>query len=122
MRKVLLVCLDNLGDLIFTSALAEALRQDPDVELSLLCKDYTARVGHLLPGVQQVYAADPFWDKSPGRAKGSARIFFRKLRTIRKKKFDQALIPSTCWRTPWFLRLAGVPQRIGLLGRKNRLA
>lgn len=121
MRKVLLVCLDNLGDLIFTSVLAEALRRDPDVELSLWCKDYTARIGHLLPGVQQVFAADPFWDIAPGRKKGSARIFFRTLGTIRKKQFDVALIPSSCWRTPWFLRLAGIHQRIGLAGRKNRL-
>ncbi|WP_141734371.1 glycosyltransferase family 9 protein [Oligoflexus tunisiensis] len=121
MRKVLLVCLDNLGDLIFTSALAEALRQDPDVELSLWCKDYTARIGHLLPGVQQVFAADPFWDKSPGRKKGSARLFFRTLRTIQKEQFDMALIPSSCWRTPCFLRMAGIRQRIGLAGRKNGL-
>lgn len=120
MRKVLLVCLDNLGDLIFTSVLAEALRQDPEVELSLWCKDYTARIGHLLPGVQQVFAADPFWDKAPGRKKGSMRIFFRTLRTIRKKQFDVALIPSSCWRTAWFLQLIGIRERIGLSGRKNR--
>ncbi|HET9238130.1 MAG TPA: glycosyltransferase family 9 protein [Oligoflexus sp.] len=121
MRKVLLVCLDNLGDLIFTSVLAEALRQDPDVELSLWCKDYTARIGHLLPGVQQVFAADPFWDKAPGRKKGSLRIFFRTLRTIRKKQFDLALIPSSCWRTAWFLQMIGIRERIGLSGGKNRV-
>lgn len=121
MRKVLLVCLDNLGDLIFTSAITEALRDDPNVELSLWCKDYTARMGHLLPGVQQVFAADPFWDKSPGRQKGSIGIFFRTLHTIRRKKFDLALIPSTCWRTALFIRMAGIPERVGLLGRKNRL-
>lgn len=121
MRKVLLVCLDNLGDLIFTSVLAEALRQDPNVELSLWCKDYTARIGHLLPGVQQVFAADPFWDKAPGRKKGSLRIFFRTLRTIRKKRFDVALIPSSCWRTAWFLRMIGIRERIGLSCRKNKV-
>lgn len=121
MRKVLLVCLDNLGDLIFTSVLAEALRQDPDVELSLWCKDYTARIGHLLPGVQQVFSADPFWDKAPGRKKGSVRIFFRTLRTIRKKQFDVALLPSSCWRTASFLRMIGIPERIGLSGRRNSL-
>lgn len=121
MRKVLLVCLDNLGDLIFTSVLAEALRQDPEVELSLWCKDYTARIGHLLPGVQQVFAADPFWDKAPGRKKGSLRIFFRTLRTIRKERFDVALIPSSCWRTPWLLRMIGIKERIGLSGRKNKV-
>jgi ADP-heptose:LPS heptosyltransferase len=121
MRKVLLVCLDNLGDLIFTSVLAEALRQDPDVELSLWCKDYTARIGHLLPGVQQVFAADPFWDKSPGRKKGSIRIFFRTLRTIRKKRFDVALIPSSCWRTASFLRMIGIKERIGFSDHKNKV-
>ncbi len=120
MRKVLLVCLDNVGDLVFTSALAEALHADPNIELSLWCKDYTARLGHLLPGVQHVFAADPFWDRAPGRSKGSWRHFVRALRTIRKSHIDCALIPSSCWKTAMFIRLAGIPIRVGLRGRKNR--
>lgn len=120
MRKILLVCLDNVGDLVFTSALAEALHADPQVELSLWCKDYTARLGHLLPGVQHVFAADPFWDRAPGRPKGSWRQFMRTLRTIRKSHIEWALIPTSCWKTAFFIRLAGIPVRVGFRGRKNR--
>ena len=121
MQRVLLVCLDNLGDLIFTSALADAMRQEADIELSLWCKEYTAQVGQLLPGIHQVFAADPFWDKSPGRSKGSWTIFFRCWRAIRQQRFDQVLIASSCWRTAMCLWLADIPQRVGLQGRKNQL-
>ncbi len=120
MQRVLLVCLDNLGDLIFVSAIADAMRQDPDKELSLWCKDYTAQVGQLLPSIHQVFAADPFWDKSPGRPKGSWTAFFRCWRAIRQQRFDRVLIASACWRTAMFLCLAGIPERVGLQGRKNQ--
>lgn len=120
MKKVLLVCLENLGDLVFVSALARSLSQDPEVELSLWCKDYTSGIGHLLPGVRRVYAADPFWDKSPKRHRGRWRHFFRSWRSIRRARFDVALIAMSCWRTAFFVNLAGIPVRWGITGRRNR--
>lgn len=119
MKKVLLVCLDNLGDLVFVSGLARALSQDPDVELSLWCKDYTSRVGHLLPGVKRIYAADPFWDRVPKRRRGPIRAFLRTWRSVRRARFDEAVISNNCWRTALFVRLAGIPLRYGVLGRRN---
>lgn len=120
MRKVLLVCFDNVGDLVFNSALARALTGDPTVELSLLCKDYTMRLGQLLPGVQRVFAADPFWDKSPSRGKGRLFIFLKCLRAVRAAGFDEAFLSSGDWRAALALRLIGIRKVIGFRGRKNR--
>ncbi len=120
MKKVLLVCLDNLGDLVFVSGLARALSEDPDVELSLWCKDYTSRIAHLLPGIHKIYAADPFWDRGPQRRRGSLRVFLRSWRSIRRAHFDVAYLPTVNWRTAFFVKLAGIPRRLGLAGRKNQ--
>ena len=53
--RILLVSLDNVGDLVFASALAPALRERfPHAALDLWCKAYAADVGHLVPGVSRV--------------------------------------------------------------------
>ncbi len=119
MKKVLLVSLENLGDLVFVSALARSLSQDPEIELSLWCKDYSSGIGHLLPGVRRVYAADPFWDKAPKRTRGRWRHFMRSWRSVRRGHFDEALIVMTCWRTALFVKMAGIPVRWGIKGRRN---
>lgn len=120
MKKVLLVCFDNVGDLVFASALAKALTRDPDKHLSLLCKDYTAKIGYLLPGVEQVFAADPFWDKAPNRKKGKLANYFRCLMTVREQRFDEAYIVGGHWQSALSLRLIGIPKIFALRGRKNR--
>lgn len=119
MKKILLVCFDNLGDLVFTSALARALSDDPATNLSLLCKDYTAKIGYLLPGVQQVFAADPFWDKAPNRRQGKFANFFRCLSTVRSQHFDVAYIVGSHWQSALALRLIGIPKILGFKGSKN---
>jgi ADP-heptose:LPS heptosyltransferase len=120
MRKVLLVCLDNVGDLVFNSALTRALTRDPSVELSLLCKDYTQKLGTLMPGVQRTFAADPFWDKSPSRGKGRLWPFLRVIWSLRREKFETAYISSGDWHTPLALRLIGIKTVFALQGRKNK--
>ena len=110
MKKVLLVCFDNVGDLVFASALAKALSSDLDIRLSLLCKDYTAKIGNLLPGVEQVFAADPFWDKAPSRKKGKFANYIRCLNTVRSQRFDEAYIVGHQWQSALSLRLIGIPK------------
>lgn len=119
MKKVLLVCFDNVGDLVFASALAKALSADPDLSLSLLCKDYTAKIGNLLPGVEQVFAADPFWDKAPSRKKGKFANYIRCLTTVRAQRFDAAYIVGHHWQSAFSLRLIGIPKILAFKGRKN---
>ena len=119
MKKVLLVCFDNLGDLVFSSVIARCLTSDPSVQLSLLCKDYTAKIGYLLPGVQQVFAADPFWDRAPNRKKGKLANFLKCLITVKGQRFDEAYIVGTNWQSALALRLSGIPRIYALKGRKN---
>ncbi|RYZ55044.1 MAG: lipopolysaccharide heptosyltransferase family protein [Proteobacteria bacterium] len=120
MKKVLLVCFDNLGDLVFASALARSLSSDPTIQLSLLCKDYTAKLGYLLPGIEQVFAADPFWDRAPNRKKGKFANFLKCLFTVRDQKFDEAYIVGSNWQSALAMRFSGIKKVYALRGRKNR--
>lgn len=118
--RILLVSLDNLGDLVFASALAPPLRKEfPQAALDVWCKQYTADVAAMIPGVRDVIAADPFWDVAPGRGKGSRRAFLRALRDVRSRHYDVALLAAAPWRTAAAVAAARIPRRIGLHRRKN---
>jgi ADP-heptose:LPS heptosyltransferase len=119
--KVLVVALDNLGDTVMASALLAPLRHFlPQAEVGFWVKSYSAEV---LAGqrIDHVHAADPFWDSSPGRAKGSAAGFARALGEVRAQGYELALVLNTEWRRALACRLAGIPRRIGYGARKSRL-
>ncbi len=121
MRRVLLVSLDNLGDLVFASALSGPLkRRYPDAELTVWCKAYAADLAPLLPGVDRVLAADPVWDVAPGRGRGSRREFLAAVREARRLRFDVAVLASPQWRVAAAVWSAGVPRRVGLERNHNR--
>jgi ADP-heptose:LPS heptosyltransferase len=120
--RILLVSLDNLGDLVFASALAPPLRERFALaRLDIWSKEYTADVARLVPEVGDVIASDPFWDVAPGRGKGSRTAFLGALREVRSRRYDVALLAAAPWRTAAAVALAGIPRRIGLGRRKNRL-
>src|ERR687884_565715 len=59
--KILVVSLDNLGDLVFASALLPPLAEHfPGARLAVWCKTYTAEIAALIPHVDVVIAADPW--------------------------------------------------------------
>ncbi|HEV8237254.1 MAG TPA: glycosyltransferase family 9 protein [Gemmatimonadaceae bacterium] len=119
--RILLVSLDNLGDMVFASALAPPLRERfPKATLDIWCKEYTADVARLVPGVNDVIGSDPFWDRAPGRAKGSRAAFLRAMRTVRSRRYDVALLAAAPWRTAAAVAATRIPVRIGLRRRKNR--
>jgi ADP-heptose:LPS heptosyltransferase len=120
-RRVLILCLDNLGDLVFASALAPPLRTHfPAAHLALWCKAYTKPVGMMFPAVNQVYAADPFWDRSPLRGKGKLVPYLRTLFAVRRDRYDTAIVVSSHWRVAATAVAAGLPVRIGREHRRNR--
>ena len=119
--RILLVSLDNLGDLVFASALAPPLRERfPRATLDIWCKEYTADVAKLVPGVSDVIASDPFWDVAPGRAKGSRAAFLRAFREVRSRRYDVAVLAAAPWRTAAAVAATRIPRRVGLRRRKNR--
>jgi ADP-heptose:LPS heptosyltransferase len=118
--RVLLVSLDNVGDLVFASALAPALRERfPHAPLDIWCKAYAADVAALIPGVARVIASDPFWDRPPGGAKGKLVPFLRALREIRRAHYELAVLASSQWRVAAALTFARVPARVGQQRRRN---
>jgi ADP-heptose:LPS heptosyltransferase len=120
--RILLVSLDNLGDLVFASALAPPLRaRFPEATLDVWCKEYTADIAPLIPGVERVIASDPFWDRAPGRGKGSRRAFLAAMRRVRSNRYDVAVLAAAPWRTAAAVAVTRIPMRIGLARRKNRL-
>src|SRR5205823_3198345 len=57
MKKILIVALDQLGDLVFASALTPPLRvRWPNAQIDVWSRAYTAPVAQLLPHVSNVIA------------------------------------------------------------------
>jgi ADP-heptose:LPS heptosyltransferase len=120
-ERILLVALDNLGDLVFASALPPAIiAHYPHATIGLWCKAYTADIAPLFPNVSWTAAADPFWDDAPGRRKGAIGPFLDSVRRVRQERFDVALIASPQWRVAAAVVAAGVPVRIGQRRNYNR--
>jgi len=114
-RRILVVSLDNVGDLVFATSLLRPLRERfPQAHIALWCKEYTAGLAQLMPEIDQVFVSDPFWDRSPGREKGSPMKFFAALRDVRRERFDTAILSHGPSRTAAAIVAAGIPLRIGL--------
>lgn len=119
-RKILVVALDNLGDAVMASCVLEPLRHNfPDAKLGLWVKEYAAALFEGHPSLDAVHAADPVWDRSPGKAKGSMGPFVRAWREIRDAGYDTALILNAEWRRALCCALAGIPARAGYAARKS---
>ena len=120
-ERILIVSLDNLGDLVFASALVPPIKAHfPKTAVTVWCKAYTAELGPLIPGVDKVVASDPFWDRAPGRGKGELGRFARVALSLRKERFDVAVLAAAPWRTAAAVAALGIPARIGLLRARNR--
>lgn len=118
----MVVALDNLGDAVMASAVLSPLKKMfPQAQLGLWVKEYVAGLfeGHSL--LEVVHAADPFWDKSPGKAKGNMGTFIRTWNDIRKVHYDATLVLNAEWRRSLFCCLAGIPDRVGYARRKSGL-
>jgi ADP-heptose:LPS heptosyltransferase len=121
LRRVLVVALDNLGDLVFASALVPPIRDAfPSAEIGVLCKGYTADVARLIPGVDRVFAANPLWALSPGQSRPPLRPLLATLLDVRRAHFDAAVLSAAPWRTAAACAATGIPVRVGL--RRNRNA
>jgi heptosyltransferase-2 len=121
-RRILVVALDNLGDLVFASALVPPLRERyPNAAIHVWCKEYTAPVARLIPHVSAVIAADPFWAVPPGHARPPITPFVRSVLAIRSAQYDLAVLSEAPWRAAAAVSAARIPTRIGLARHRNPL-
>lgn len=116
--NVLIVCLDNIGDLIWAGALATHLKEaDSTRSVGLWCKQYTAEVAAFMPNVDRVHACDPFWESSPGRPDGTFSQFKQVVSEIRTVSYDAAMVVNTRWKVCAAVRWTGIPERVGFSQR-----
>lgn len=119
-RRILLVALDNLGDLVFASALAPALQSAyPDAVVDIWCKRYTADVARLVPCVNDIIAADPFWAVHPQHRRPPMGPFVRSLLEVRRRGYDVAVLSEAPWRAAAAVAATRIPVRIGSARHRN---
>jgi ADP-heptose:LPS heptosyltransferase len=115
--RVLVVRLDNLGDVVLTGPLIRAVRAvlHPGARLDLLASPGGAAVAPLLPGVDEVLVTRAVWqDASAAMPQDPAR----ELELVdRLRGYDAVVVSTSFSQSPWpaayAAYLAGVPIRIG---------
>lgn len=119
-RRILVVALDALGDLVFASALVPPLRAAfPDARIDLWSKAYTAPVAKLIAGIDDVISADPFWAIPRHIAKPSKRVFLKSVGEVRRRQYDVAIVTGAPWRTSAAVAATRIPVRIALRRNHN---
>jgi ADP-heptose:LPS heptosyltransferase len=119
--NILVVALDNLGDVVMASSVAGALRQIiPESRVSFWVKAYSAPVLEFCPEADTVFGTNPFWEASRLHPRGSLAEVLRTISSIRRRRYEAALILSAEWRRSLFCWGAGIPRRVGLDQRKSR--
>ena len=114
--KILIVSLDNVGDTLVSLGVYRALRAHPGTEPAFWTKEYSRDVIPLAGVGIEHYHCDPFWDRSPGKAKGGFYDYLKTLLAIRRAGFDAAVIIHANWRKNLSCLLAGIPRRYALKG------
>lgn len=121
-RKLLVVRLDNMGDVLMTTPAWHAIRQAlPGVHITALLSPSGAALAPHLDGVDEVLAFEAPWVKGPSPDGGSpaetpGQRELRLVAQIAERAFDAAMVFTVCTQTALpaalMLRLAGIPLRL----------
>lgn len=116
-RRILVVRLDNLGDILLTTPAIHAVKESlPQAEITLFASPVGAQVGGLDPDIHDVIAyqapwMDP-WCKLP---QNSPREYFM-IETLRGRRFDGAIIFTSYHQSAlpaaYMCYLADIPLRL----------
>lgn len=113
-RNVLVVRLDNLGDVLMSTPAIQAIRQSsPQARITLLGSRSGSALARHVPAIDEVIAYDAPWVKGASHGDLTDR---RLLTTLRRGHFDAAIIFSGCTQSAlpaaMMCRLAGIPLRL----------
>jgi heptosyltransferase-2 len=107
-KKILVVRLDRLGDVVLSTPALKAIRQAyPDSRISLMVRPYVKDAVEGNPYIDEVI----LYDKSGpiGGFENSIKL----IRRLKAERFDLAVILHPTARTHWVVFLAGIPKRLG---------
>jgi ADP-heptose:LPS heptosyltransferase len=116
-RRILIVRLDNLGDVLVTTPAIRAVRQAlPLARITLLASPVGAQVGRLDPDIDEVMVYEAPWMDPWHRLPQDSGREQRAIAQIKDKGFDGAIIFTSFRQSPlpaaYLCYLAGIPLRL----------
>lgn len=113
-QNILVVRLDNLGDVLMSTPAIQAIRQTSlQARITLLGSRSGTAIARHVPAINDVITYDAPWVKGPAHGDLSDR---RLLATLRRGHFDAAIIFTVCTQSALpaalMCRLAGIPLRL----------
>ena len=107
-KRVLIVRLDRLGDVLLSTPVIKAVREVvPDGYIAFMVRRYAKEILEGNPDLDEVIVYD-----KEGREKNLPRNL-KFIASLRRKKFDIALILHPTTRTHLIVSAAGIPDRVG---------
>jgi len=107
-RKILIVRLDRIGDVVLSTPAIKAVREAyPDSHIAFMVRPYCRDVVEGNPYLNEVI----IYDKEGKEKPLAGNLNF--IRMLREKKFDLAIILHPTVRTHLVAALAGIPERAG---------
>lgn len=113
-RRILIIRLDSLGDLLMTRPAIHALRKRfPQAQIELLMSEKWAPLFHQTSEVDKVIAWEAAWHEGRRSFPWMIRSLFRLAQKLRRQKFDLAIDFRGDMRHILLMALAGIPHRYG---------
>jgi lipopolysaccharide heptosyltransferase II len=117
-RRVLVMRLDNIGDVVMLSPSLRTLREAlPQAEITLMASSGGSQVAPLLPWVDKVIVSRPVWQDISGAIPQSFEREMAQVERLREGGYDAAVIFTSFSQSPfppaYVCYLAGIPIRIG---------
>lgn len=107
-KKILIIDLAFIGDVILAGPLTRAVRQRwPQAEICMLTVPLTKPVAEMLPAIDRAIAYD-----KKGMHQGLGGMW-KMARELRREQFDLAICMNFALRGAVVARLAGIPYRLG---------
>jgi ADP-heptose:LPS heptosyltransferase len=116
-RNLLLIRLDNIGDVVLLSAAIRTLRENlPQARLTLLASPAGSQAGTLLPWLDEVMVWRAIW-QDLGHLPLDPSREMALVETLRAREFDATIVFTSFSQTPhgaaYACYLAGIPLRLG---------
>lgn len=116
--KILIINFDNLGDVVFSSSIADTLSHYfPSAQIDVLCSSYAKDIAACYPGIDTVYDLAPPWRASLQQKKGSLSEYLRILNLLRQTRYDVMLCASIHWKDVLGARMVRAEQYVGFFKR-----
>lgn len=116
-RRILVVRLDNLGDVLLTTPAIHAIRTTlPNAEITLLASPVGAQVAQLDPDIHDVIVYQAPWMDPWHILPQDSQREYAMIETLRQRHFDGAIIFTSFHQSPlpaaYLCYMAGIPLRL----------